>query len=126
MLDDDRLADLLEELPEAEQISIVEGLDGDRLMNVLDEMEYDDLADLLAEMPGEQRTKVLEAMDEEDADAMRRLLSYDEGTAGSLMTTDLVIMGPTSTVAEALAEIRDPEWLSSIAAQVFEIGRAHV
>ena len=93
----------------------------ERLVGVLEEMEYDDLADLLAEMPGEQRTQVLEAMDDEDADVMRRLLAYSEGTAGSLLTPEIVILGPTATVAEALAEIRDPEWLSSIAAQVFVV-----
>ncbi|MFM2076197.1 MAG: hypothetical protein RJA49_87 [Actinomycetota bacterium] len=120
-MDDERLADLLEELPEAEQLRIIEGLDTERLVNVLEEMEYDDLADLLAEMPGEQRTRVLAAMDEEDADVMRRLLSYEEGTAGSLMTPDIIILGTTATVAEALAEIRDPEWLVSIAAQVFVV-----
>jgi CBS domain-containing protein len=120
-MDDERLADLLEELPEAEQLRIIEGLDIERLVGVLEEMEYDDLADLLAEMPGEQRTRVLDAMDEEDADVMRRLLSYDEGSAGSLMTPDIIVMGPTATVAEALAEIRDPEWLVSIAAQVFVV-----
>ncbi len=120
-MDDERLADLLEELPEAEQLRIIEGLDIERLVNVLEEMEYDDLADLLAEMPGEQRTRVLDAMDAEDADVMRRLLAYEEGTAGSLMTPDIVILGPTATVAEALAEIRDPDWLVSIAAQVFVV-----
>jgi CBS domain-containing protein len=120
-MDDERLADLLEELPEAEQLRIIEGLDIERMVNVLEEMEYDDLADLLAEMPGEQRSRVLEAMDEEDADVMRRLLSYDDGTAGALMTPDIVIMGPTATVADALAEIRDPEWLVSIAAQVYVV-----
>jgi Mg/Co/Ni transporter MgtE len=50
-MDDERLADLLEELPEAEQLRIIEGLDLDRMINVLEEMEYDDLADLLVEMP---------------------------------------------------------------------------
>lgn len=120
-MDDERLADLLEELPEAEQLRIIEGLDIDRVVSVLEEMEYDDLADLLAEMPGEQRTRVLDAMDEEDADVMRRLLAYDEGTAGALMTPDIIILGPTNTVAEALAQIRDPEWLVSIAAQVFVV-----
>ncbi|HRE00481.1 MAG TPA: CBS domain-containing protein, partial [Ilumatobacteraceae bacterium] len=118
-MDDDRLADLLEELPEAEQLRIIEGLDLDRLMKVLDEMEYDDLADLLAEMPGEQRTRILDAMDEDDAAVMRQLLSYEEGTAGGLMTPEIIILGPTATVAEALAMIRDPDWLVSIAAQVF-------
>jgi CBS domain-containing protein len=118
-MDDERLADLLEELPEAEQLRLIEGLDLDRVIGVLEEMEYDDLADLLVEMPGEQRTRILEAMDDEDADVMRRLLSYDEGTAGALMTPEIVILGPTATVADALAQIRDPDWLVSIAAQVF-------
>ncbi len=121
VMDDERLADLLEELPEAEQLRIIEGLDLERLINVLEEMEYDDLADLLAEMPGEQRSRILDAMDADDADVMRRLLSYEDGSAGSLMTPDIIILGPTSTVAEALAEIRDPEWLVSIAAQVFVV-----
>jgi len=120
-MDDERLADLLEELPEAEQLRMIEGLDLDRLIGVLEEMEYDDLADLLAEMPGEQRSRVLEAMDAEDADVMRRLLAYEEGTAGSLLTPEIIVRGPTSTVAEALAEIRDPDWLVSIAAQVFVV-----
>ena len=120
-MDDERLADLLEELPEAEQLRIIEGLDIERVVSVLEEMEYDDLADLLVEMPGEQRTRVLDAMDAEDADVMRRLLAYPEGTAGALMTPDIVILGANATVAEALAEIRDPEWLVSIAAQVFVV-----
>ncbi|MEQ1873625.1 MAG: CBS domain-containing protein [Ilumatobacteraceae bacterium] len=120
-MDDERLADLLEELPEVEQLRIIEGLDIDRVVSVLEEMEYDDLADLLVEMPGEQRTRVLDAMDAEDADVMRRLLAYDEGTAGALMTPDIVILGANATVAEALAQIRDPDWLVSIAAQVFVV-----
>jgi len=118
-MDDDRLADVLEELPEAEQVGLIEGLDMERLLDVLDEMEVDDLADLLAEMPGEQRTRILEAMDDEDAAMMRRLLAYEEGTAGGMMTPEIIVLGANSTVAEALAQIRDPERGVSIAAQVF-------
>ena len=80
MLDDDRLADLLEELPRRLR-PIIEGLDLERLLNVLDEMESDDLADLLAEMPGDQRTRILDAMEPEDADSLRELLAYEEGKA---------------------------------------------
>jgi CBS domain-containing protein len=119
MMEDDRLADLLEELPEDEQLRIIEGLHAERLLDVLEEMEYDDLADLLAEMPVTQRDRVLEAMDTDEADVVRRLLSYAEGTAGSLLTPDVIILGRTATVAEALANVRDPDWLVSIAAQVF-------
>jgi Mg/Co/Ni transporter MgtE len=118
-MDDERLADLLEELPEAEQLRLIAELDLERLVDVLEEMEYDDAADLLAEMSGEQRNQVLAAMDAEEAGVIRRLLSYGEGTAGGLMNPEVVILGPTATVAEALAQIRDPEWLVTMAAQVF-------
>jgi CBS domain-containing protein len=118
-MDDERLADVLEELPETEQLRLIEGLDLDRLVGVLDEMEYDDLADLLGEMPSHQRDAILEAMDDDEAEVITRLLSYEESTAGGMMTPEIVILGPSSTVAEALAQIRDPDWTPSIASQVF-------
>jgi len=118
-MDDQRLADVLEELPEEEQVRLVEQLDGDRLVGVFDEMEYDDLADLIGEMPAADQERMLGVMDVDDADVVRRLLSYEEGTAGGLMTPEVIILGPDATVAEALAQIRDPDWVVSIAAQVF-------
>ena len=118
-MDDERLADVLEELPEEDQVRLIEGLDLGRLVGVLDEMEYDDLADLLGQMSGEQQRQILDAMDADDADVVRRLLAYEEGTAGGMMTPELLVLGPTATVADALAQIRQPDWVVSIAAQVF-------
>ena len=118
-MDDERLADLLEELPEDEQLRLIEGLDIERLISVLDEMEYDDLTDLLGEMPPQQRTAILEAMGAEEAEVLTRLLSYGDGTAGGLMTPEVVILGPEDTVAEALAHVRNPDWTQAIAGQVF-------
>ncbi len=118
-MDDDRLADLLEELPEEEQLRLIEGLDLDRVVDVLDEMEYDDLADLLHEMPLQQRTAILAAMDDDEAEVVSRLLSYEEATAGGMLTPEIIILGPDDTVAEALAQLRDPDWTPSIASQVF-------
>ncbi|MEY3453449.1 MAG: magnesium transporter MgtE N-terminal domain-containing protein [Ilumatobacteraceae bacterium] len=118
-MEDERLADVLEELPEEEQLRLIEGLDLERLNNVFDEMEYDDLADLLGKMGNEQRARVLESMDEDDADTMRQLLSWPDGTAGALMTPELIVLSPEATVAEALAHVRDPERHPSVAGQVF-------
>jgi CBS domain-containing protein len=118
-MDDDRLADLLEELPEEEQLRLIEGLDLDRLVSVLDEMEYDDLADLLNEMSAQQRSAILEAMDDDEAEVVSRLLSYEESTAGGMLTPEIIILGPDDTVADALAHLRDPDWAASIASQVF-------
>jgi CBS domain-containing protein len=124
-MDDERLADVLEELPEDEQLRLIEGLDMERLTNVFEEMEFDDLADLLVQMPGEQRSRVLEAMDDDDAETMRQLLSHAEGTAGALMSPDVIVMSPDATVADALARIREPNILVSIAAQVFVAHAPH-
>lgn len=118
-LDDQRLADVLEELPEEEQIRIVEGLDRERLEGIFDEMEFDDVADLLGKMTTDQQEQMLEAMDDDDEEVVRRLLSYEEGTAGGLMNPEVIILGLSATVAEALAQVRDPDWVVSIATQVF-------
>ena len=118
-LEDDRLADLLEELPEDEQVRLVEGLDQERLAHVLEEMEADDAADLLGEFSATRRAELLGAMDPDEAAPVRRLLTYDPDTAGGLMTPEPIILDPRSTVAEALARIRDPDLPVPLAAQVF-------
>jgi CBS domain-containing protein len=118
-MEDERLADLLEELPEAEQLRLIEGLDLDRLVGVLEEMEADDAADLLAEMPQARRAELLDAMDDDDAGSLRRLLAFAKGTVGHAMTPDPIVLGPQTTVAEALARIRDPDYLPTESAQVF-------
>jgi CBS domain-containing protein len=118
-MDDERLADVLEELPEEEQVRIVESLDRERLEGVFDEMDFDDLADLLGQMSKIQQEQMLDVMDDEDAETVRRLLSYEEGTAGGLMTPEVIILGPTATVAEALSQMRNADWVVSLAAQVF-------
>ena len=118
-LQEERLADLLEELPENEQVRIVEGLDLEHAARVLDEMEADDAADLLGELPTGRRDALLRAMAPDEAEPVRRLLSYGANTAGGLMTPEPLIMPPTATVAEALARIRDTEVPAAMAAEVF-------
>lgn len=118
-LDDNRLADVLEELPRADTIGILRALPPERAADVLEEMGPDDAADLLHDLPADQRIALLALMEPEDAAPVRRLLTYPQDTAGGLMTTDPIILAPTSTVAEALAHIRQKELTPAVAAQVF-------
>lgn len=118
-LDDDRLADVLEEMTEEESIEILGMLDAERAADVLEAMGPDDAADVLGELPEETRARLLDLMEPDEADDVRRLLTYDDYTAGGMMTTEPVIVAPDATVAEALARIRNSELSPSLAAQVY-------
>lgn len=118
-LDDERLADVLEELPEDDRVGILAVLEAERAADVLEEMDPDDAADLLSELPPERADELLAKMEPDDAADLRRLLSYGDYTGGGMMNPEPVILGPDSTVAEALARIRNPEVSPSLAAQVY-------
>jgi CBS domain-containing protein len=119
-LDDEELADLLEEMPEQDQIRLLNSLnDVERSADVVEEMEPDDAADLLGEMPPEQRERLLTAMQSVQAEDLRRLLRYDKATAGGLMTSQPLVFAPDTPVAEVLARVRDPDQPATTAAQVY-------
>jgi flagellar motility protein MotE (MotC chaperone)/sporulation protein YlmC with PRC-barrel domain len=118
-LDDDRLADVLEELPEDDQIEILGKLKEERAADVLEAMDPDDAADLLAELPEDDQERLLSLMEPDDAADMRRLMSYEEHTAGGLMTTEPIVLRPDATVADALARVRNPDLSPALAAQVY-------
>lgn len=118
-LDDVRLADLLEELPERQQVEILARLDQERAADVLEEMDADDAADLLAELPPVQRQYLLDLMTPEESAPVRALMQYRPGTAGSVMTSEPIVLTPDMTVADALARVREPYLPPALAAQVF-------
>jgi Mg/Co/Ni transporter MgtE len=118
-LDDERLADVLEEMPEEDQVEILRHLDSERAADVLEEMSPDDAADLIADLPPETAEILLDLMEPEEAEDVRRLMSYVEDTAGAMMTVEPVILGPDATIADALAQVRNPDLTPALAALVY-------
>ncbi|MDE0572549.1 CBS domain-containing protein [Demequina sp. B12] len=120
-LDDERLADVLEELPEEDQITLLGTLRSERAADVLEAMDPDDAADLLGDLPDAQAQELLELMEPEDADQVRQLLHYEDDTAGGLMTTEPVIVGPETSVATCLALARKQQLPPALASMVFVV-----
>lgn len=120
-LDDERLADVLEEMPEHDAVQIVSALEADRAADVLEEMDPEDAVDLLSDLTPEKASALLNLVEPEDAVDLRRLLSYDEFSAGGMMSPEPVIVAADATVAEALAQIRNPDLSPALASQVYVV-----
>ena len=118
-LDDHRLADVLEELGEDDRVAIVSHLDIERAADVLEAMQPDDAADLVGELPDLMAAQLLGEMEPDEAEDVRRLMAYDENTAGGLMTTDPIILAPETEVATFLAHARREDTPVALAAVAF-------
>ena len=118
-LTDERLADVLEELGNEDAVALLSRLEAGRAAHVLDAMQPDDAADLVADLPQLKAAELLGRMEPEEAEDVRRLMAYDEYTAGGLMTTEPIILPPESTVATFLAQSRKAEVPPALAAVGF-------
>ncbi len=119
-LDDERLADVLEELPEDDQVEILaaaRGASGPRTCSR--PWPPTTPPTCWASCRSDEQERLLALMEPDEADPVRRLLTYSENTAGGMMTTEPVVLPPDATVAEALARVRDPEPDPALAAQVY-------
>jgi len=108
-LDDETLADTLEESPSDLQVAVLNHLEPERAADVLEEMGPDEAADLLADLPEQTIRRLLELMEEEDAAGVRRLLAYPEDSAGGIMTTEFACVPEGLTAGQALDYLRQSE-----------------
>ncbi len=82
---------------------------------LIEEMAPDDATDLLQNLPDDYRDRLLGTLGKVEAVKMRELLSFDEESAGGMMTTDYLAVRDTMTVAQAVEAIRradtEEEWV---------------
>lgn len=71
---------------------------------LVEEMPSDDAAAIIRELPPEEREAVLAAV--EDRAEVEQVLRYPEDSAGGLMSTEVVAVSESASLAEAIAEIR--------------------
>ena len=99
-------AEVFVELDPEEQELLIRGFSNTELKEVLDELYVDDAADLVEEMPANVVKRILRHADPETRQSINEILKYPEDSAGSLMTTELLDLKRTMTVADAFKRIR--------------------
>lgn len=77
------------------------------LAPIVGEMPADDRADLFKRLNKDQQIALLPALAQAKRDNLRKLVSYQEGTAGAIMTSDYATLKSSMSVAEALVALRE-------------------
>jgi magnesium transporter len=99
-------AEVLSYLDSARQIKLVEAMPAQEAAELLHVMSHDERADLVNRLDEDLLDPVLPYLAQAEREDIRRLASYEPGTAGAVMTTDYVTLPPHITVREALERLR--------------------
>ncbi|MEX2285935.1 MAG: magnesium transporter [Planctomycetaceae bacterium] len=101
-----RQVEIFEFLSLAKQVAMVEDVDRTRLSRLLEEMSSDDRVALLNRMDPEHVERLMPMIAQAERANIRKLLSYPEHSAGSIMTTEYAWLPEEITVREALERLR--------------------
>ena len=99
-------AELLAFIPEAQAVEIFEDLPASSAARIVDELDSDEQADILSEMDAEDAEAILSEMDPEEAVDARRLINYDDFTAGGVMITEFLHFNHRTTTQQLLEDLR--------------------
>ncbi len=107
ILDEEIAADALLEMEEEKREALLATFSTKEIAEQLDNMESDDAADVINELPEAIQDEVLSHIEDIDqASDIADLMSFEEGTAGSLMAKELVSVYAHETVTACIDEIR--------------------
>jgi magnesium transporter len=117
-LDTNTASEVISQLSEFSRDQILADLPHRSLGRIIDELDSDDAADLLGSVPQEVAEKVLGTIDSKDSRRLRRLLAYQEETAGGIMQAEFVSVPQEATIADAIKRVRllgkDADYLTNI------------
>jgi magnesium transporter len=99
-------AEVFSYLVNESQVRLAETMPTQEAAELLHLMSHDERADLVNRLGEEVVDGILPYLAQAEREDIRRLASYETGTAGAVMTTDYVALPPHITVREALDRLR--------------------
>ncbi|MED9970262.1 MAG: magnesium transporter [Ruminococcus sp.] len=99
-------AETFVEMDDETQEFLIHGFSDSELKEVVDELFVDDAVDLIEEMPANVVKRILRQADKDMRRQINELLKYPEDSAGSIMTTEFIMLRPDMTAEMAIKRIR--------------------
>ncbi len=106
LLNTEEEADTMKYLDFDTQISLVETLDMEEVRLLIETMPHDNRVDLLNRLSPEKKNTILRHLAKAERDDIVRLSAFEEGTVGSIMTSDYAFIHPNQTVEQAIEKMR--------------------
>jgi magnesium transporter len=111
LIDSNIQSEVIEELSDEVRNPILKNMSPEKVAEAAANLDDDDFADVLRGMPDAVFKKVLKSMDKQDQVRAKRVMSYEEETAGALMNTDTITVRPNVSVDVILRYLRLKESL---------------
>ena len=106
MIDEEKAADVIEYLPPQLQVEILGDIDTELASRLISKLPHDEAADVLGDMEEDETQAYLDQLPKKFSSEIRELLTYNEDTAGGIMTPLVLTVYDNMTVKEALDTIR--------------------
>ncbi len=106
-----RQGDLLPYLRDEVRASVIGTMAEDALVSVVQVMPAEDMAEVIDDLPADVSEAILDSLDAENRKRVERVLAYEEGTAGRLMSLNVLSVSPDVTLAVVLRWLRRHETL---------------
>jgi magnesium transporter len=108
ILEEELAADVMLELDEDVREKLLSSLTSREIAeDLIENIDSDDAADILQDLPEQKLEEVMALLEDEgQASDIIDLMTYEEGTAGALMGTEVVRVNQNWTVSQAIREMR--------------------
>lgn len=102
----DITSEIFSYLPHDKQEMLIQLFTGPEIQEMLDALYDDDVIDFIEDLPANIVKHVLQSVSPQQRAQINKLLSYEENSAGSIMSTNFVVLKEQDTIEEALVKIR--------------------
>ena len=106
LIDNEDHGDVLSYLRDEVRFSIIDEMPEELLLAVAQDMDAEDLAEVLDTLPAERGDSILQQLEDDHRKRLEIVRSFDEGSAGRLMSNDVISVRDDITVAVVLRYLR--------------------
>ena len=123
-IDSSTQGDILIEFSEDVQVQLLFEMDADSIVRATEGLDMDDLADIVPNLPESALHNLLLTLDHKHRDHLKKVLSYDEDSAGGLMNIDIITVRSDVSVGTVIRYLRLLKEMPVDTDQIFVVDRS--